>query len=53
MLNLWEWWMDGIKKFGYFKAMNFRRILGVLFQIIPMVLGGLGCGISKRLKRQV
>ena len=42
--------MDGIGKFGGFQAMNFERTLVVLFQLLPLVFGGRGCGRRKRHK---
>ena len=42
--------MDGIKTFGSFQAMGFGRILVVSFQLLPLVLGGRGCGRTKRRK---
>ena len=39
--------MYGIENFDVFQAMNFGRILVVSFQLLPLVLGGQGLGISK------
>ena len=49
MLKYWEKGMDGIKKFIGFPEINFRRTLVVSFQLLPLVLEGLGCGIRKRI----
>ena len=40
--------MYGIETFVGFSAMNFGRTLVVLFQILPFVLGGRGCGRRKK-----
>ena len=48
MVKQWEQVMDGIEKFTGFQAMNFGRTLFVSFQLIPLVLGDLGCGRRKR-----
>ena len=40
--------MDGIEKISGFQAINFGITLVVSFQLLPLVLGGLGCGRRKR-----
>ena len=37
-----------IEEFVNFTEMDFGRTLVVLFQLLPLVLGGLGCGIRNR-----
>ena len=49
MGNNLEKGMDGIKNFVNFPAMNFGRTLVVSFQLLPLVLGGQGCRIRKRI----
>ena len=44
----WEKGMDGIENFVGFPGMNFGRILVVSFQLLPLVLGGRGCGRRKK-----
>ena len=41
--------MYGIENFVGFPAMNFGRTLVVLFQLLPLVLGGQGYGRRKRI----
>ena len=41
--------MYGIEKFVGFPAMNFGITLVVSFQLLPLVLGVLGCGRKKRI----
>ena len=45
----WENFMYGIEKIVDFPAINFGIILIVLFQLIPLVLGGQGCGRRNRI----
>ena len=45
----WEKLMYGIEKFVSFPGMDFGRTLVVLFQFLPLVLGGRGCGINRTL----
>ena len=49
MRNHWENRMDGIEKFVGFPAINIGTTLVVLFQVLPLVLGGRGCDIRKRI----
>ena len=51
MGKLWEWWINGLGKFGGFQATNLGRTLVVLFKLPPLVLGGRGCGRNKRYTR--
>ena len=49
LVNHWEKVMYGIENFVGFPEMNFGGTLVVSFQLLPLVLGGRGCGISKRI----
>ena len=40
--------MEGLGKLGGFLEINIGITLVVSFRILPLVLGGQGCGISKR-----
>ena len=42
--------MDGIEKFDGFQAMNFGITVVVSFQLLPLVLGDIGCRRRKRHK---
>ena len=46
----WEKGMCGIEKFVGFPAINFGRTLVVSFQLLPLVLGGRGCGRRKSIQ---
>ena len=45
----WEKGMDGIENFVGFPELSFGKTLVVSFQLLPLVLGGRGCGIRKRI----
>ena len=43
--------MEGLGKLGGFLEINIGITLVVSFHLLPLVLGGRGCGRSKRRKR--
>ena len=45
----WNKVNERYQKFIGFPATNFGRTLVVSFQLLPLVLGGRGCGIRKRI----